>query len=94
MEGHAEGAASVGAVQGVIKAYDPVTRTGSVIRDTDLAELELAADALTGSVMRMVRQGQRVNFTANAAGEATGVCFGSEVDMHTPGVPMPPGDPT
>lgn len=86
--------ASFPGVQGVIKAYDPITRTGSLLRDTDLAEVELSIDALDGSVMRMLRQGQRVNFTLNAAGQATGVCFGSEVDMATPGVPMPPSDPT
>jgi len=81
-------------VQGVIKVYDPTTATGSVIRDTDLAEFELATDALEGSVMRMVRQGQRVNFVLNPADQATEVRFGSEIDMHTPGVPMPPGDPS
>ncbi len=81
-------------MQGVIKAYDPITRTGSLLRDTDLAEIELAADALDGSVLRMLRQGQRVNFELNAAQQATGVHFGSEIDMATPGVPMPPGDPT
>lgn len=81
-------------MQGVIKVYDPITRTGSVLRDTDLAEFELSTDALAGSVLRMVRQGQRVNFELDAANQATEVRFGSESDMHTPGVPMPPADPT
>ena len=49
-------------VQGVIKAYDPGTRGGVIVRDTDLAEVDLAPDALEGSVFRMLRQGQRVLF--------------------------------
>jgi hypothetical protein len=28
-------------VQGVIKSYDPGTQTGSLLRDTDLAEIDL-----------------------------------------------------
>lgn len=72
-------------MQGVIKSYDPGTRTGSLLRDTDLAELELASDALTGSILRMVRQGQRVVFDLDAQGQATALRLGSEVDMATPG---------
>ena len=49
-------------MQGVIKSYDPASRMGVVVRDTDLAEYDLAADALDGSVFRMLRQGQRVVF--------------------------------
>ena len=33
-------------MQGVIKSYDPVTRAGVVVRDTDRSEYDLAADAL------------------------------------------------
>ena len=72
-------------MQGVIKAYDPVTRDGLVTCDTDLADYDLAADALEGSVLRMLRQGQRVIFDLNDAGRATGLRLGSEVDMRTPG---------
>ena len=72
-------------MQGVIKAYDPVTRDGLVTCDTDLADYDLAADALEGSVLRMLRQGQRVIFDLNDAGRATGQRLGSEVDMTTPG---------
>lgn len=72
-------------MQGVIKSYDPGTHTGSLLRDTDLAEIELAADALVGSLFRMVRQGQRVVFDLDAHGQATHLRFGSEVDMGTPG---------
>jgi CspA family cold shock protein len=72
-------------VQGVIKTYDPGTRTGSLLRDTDLAEIELAGDALEGSIFRMVRQGQRVVFDLDGEQRATRLRLGSEVDMRTPG---------
>lgn len=72
-------------MQGVIKAYDPVTRDGVVLSDTNLAEYELAHDALDGSVFRMLRPGQRVIFDINDSGHATRLRLGSEVDMGTPG---------
>jgi cold shock CspA family protein len=75
------------AVQGVIKSYDPGTRAGVLVRDTDLSEYDLADDALEGSVFRMLRQGQRVVFDLDAAGRATRLRLGSEVDMGTPGFP-------
>ena len=74
-------------MQGVIKSYDPVTRDGVVVRDTDFAEFDLAADALEGSIFRMLRQGQRVLFQLDADGQATGVRIGSEVDMGMPDIP-------
>ncbi|MFZ1490985.1 MAG: hypothetical protein WAS51_13675 [Ilumatobacteraceae bacterium] len=72
-------------MQGIIKSYDPGTRIGVVITDTDLSEYELAPDALAGSIFRMVRQGQRVIFDIDADGRATRLRLGSEVDMKTPG---------
>ena len=33
-------------MQGVIKSYDPASGDGIVVTDTDLAEYDLAADAL------------------------------------------------
>lgn len=71
-------------MQGVIKSYDPVTGDGILLRDTDLAELDLAPDALEGSIFRMLRQGQRVQFVLDGAGLATQLRLGSEVDMGTP----------
>jgi CspA family cold shock protein len=53
--------------------------------DTDLNDYELAADALAGSVFRMLRQGQRVVFDLDDSGFATRLRLGSEVDMATPG---------
>ncbi len=72
-------------MQGVIKSYDPSTGDGSLMRDTDLAEFDLAADALEGSIFRMLRQGQRVVFRLDDDGRATELRLGSEIDMGTPG---------
>ena len=72
-------------MQGVIKSYDPTTGTGVVITDTDLSEFDLSADALSGSIFRMVRQGQRVVFDLDTHGRATSLRLGSETDMGTPG---------
>jgi CspA family cold shock protein len=69
----------------VIKAYDPRSHDGLVVRDTDLTEYELAPDALDGSIFRMLRQGQRVTFSLDAHGRATMLRLGSERDMGTPG---------
>lgn len=72
-------------MQGVIKAYDPSSGDGIVIRDTDLAEYDLAPTALEGSIFRMLRQGQRVVFSLDSSGRATSLRLGSERDMETPG---------
>lgn len=77
-------------MQGVIKAYDPGTGEGVVVRDTDRREYDLAPDALSGSIFRMVRQGQRVVFDLDAAEQATRLRLGSEVDMGSPAGPPPP----
>ena len=72
-------------MQGVVKAYDPVTRDGVVITDDGrMAEYELAGNALDGSVFRMLRPGQRVVFDLDDDERATGLRLGSEVDMGTP----------
>jgi cold shock CspA family protein len=72
-------------MQGVIKNYDPSTGDGCLLRDTDLAEFNLAPDALDGSIFRMLRQGQRVVFDLDSMNCATKLRLGSEVDMGTPG---------
>ena len=72
-------------MQGVIKAFDPSSGDGVVIRDTDMSEYNIAADALEGSIFRMLRQGQRVLFSLNTSGHATKIRLGSERDMETPG---------
>lgn len=73
-------------MQGVVKSYDPASGDGIVVADTaDLPEFDLAADALAGSIFRMLRQGQRVVFELDADGRATRLRLGSEADMETPG---------
>lgn len=72
-------------MQGVVKSYDPGTGQGTLMCDTDMADYDLAAGALAGSVFRMLRQGQRVVFNLDEAGLATHLRLGSEVDMGTPG---------
>ncbi len=67
-------------MQGVVKMFDPVTGEGVVLTDSDRAEYVLAADALEGSVFRMLRQGQRVVFDLRG-GEAVRVRTGAEPDM-------------
>jgi cold shock CspA family protein len=71
-------------MQGVIKAFDPESGLGSLVREVDRQEIELAADALEGSIFRFLRQGQRVNFDLDDRGMATRLRFGSEADMITP----------
>jgi cold shock CspA family protein len=71
-------------VQGVVRMYDPQSGEGVVMRDTDRAELVLASNALEGSLFRMLRQGQRVNFELDADGRVTRVRIGSEPDMGLP----------
>ncbi|MBV8951492.1 MAG: hypothetical protein JOZ99_11495 [Actinobacteria bacterium] len=71
-------------MQGVIRSYDPLTREGVLLRDTDKAQFVLAADALAHSIMRTLRQGQRVTFRLDEEGRATAIQLGSEVDMGLP----------
>ena len=71
-------------MQGVVRIYDPQTGEGLVVRDADRAELVLAPDALHGSLFRLLRQGQRVNFELDAEGRVTRVRIGSEPDLGLP----------
>lgn len=49
-------------MQGVVKVYDPGTGIGIVVRDDDRSEVYLRPGSLDGSMFRMLRQGQRINF--------------------------------
>ena len=71
-------------MQGVVKSYDPTTGDGVVMSDRNFSEFDLAANALEGSIFRMLRQGQRVLFDLDGEGRATALRIGSEVDMETP----------
>jgi CspA family cold shock protein len=73
------------AMQGVVKAYDPASGDGVIMCDSDMNDYELAANALEGSIFRMLRQGQRVIFQLDSNKQATKLSLGSEVDMATPG---------
>ena len=68
-------------MQGVVRIYDPQTGEGLVVRDTDRADLVLAPGALDGSLFRLLRQGQRVNFEVDADGRATQIRIGAEGDL-------------
>jgi cold shock CspA family protein len=71
-------------VQGVIKMFDPLTNEGVLVSDADRAEFVLASDALDGSIFRMLRQGQRVNFDLDPGGRATKIRSGAEPDLGLP----------
>ena len=71
-------------MQGVIRSFDPKSGLGSLVRESNRQEIELAADALEGSIFCFLRQGQRVNFDLDDEGMATRLRFGSEGDMVTP----------
>jgi hypothetical protein len=73
-------------MQGVISSYDPQTREGVLIRDTDRETITLAPDALADSLFRTLRQGQRVVFDLDADGRATRIRTGAEPDMGLPDV--------
>jgi CspA family cold shock protein len=75
-------------LQGVVKAYDPISGDGTVISDSTLDTYELSRTALAGSVFRMLRQGQRVVFDLDDQNLAVRVRVGSEADMGTPGFPQ------
>ena len=50
-------------MQGVVRSFDPGTGEGVLVgTDGTRSEFLLATDALEGSIFRMLRQGQRVNF--------------------------------
>jgi cold shock CspA family protein len=71
-------------VQGVIKMFDTLTNEGVLVSDADRAEFVLAAEALEGSIFRMLRQGQRVNFDLDSEGRATRIRSGAEPDLGLP----------
>ncbi len=77
-------------MQGVVKAYDPGTGDGVIVRDTDRSDVELAPAALEGSIFRALRQGQRVIFDLDDLGRAINLRLGSEPDMGTRDFPSTP----
>lgn len=67
-----------------MRMFDPQTGEGVLVSDTDRSEHVLAAGALEGSLFRLLRQGQRVNFDVDGDGRAVRVRIGSEADMGLP----------
>lgn len=54
--------------QGTVKAFDPETRTGSVLTDAQ-EEMLIDAEAFAASGLMELRLGQRVRFEVVDAGE-------------------------
>jgi cold shock CspA family protein len=71
-------------MQGVVRMFDPISREGLVMNDTDRVEFAFAGNALEHSLFRMLRQGQRIVFELDGDGRAVNVRLGSEVDMGLP----------
>jgi CspA family cold shock protein len=71
-------------MQGVVRSYDPQSGEGIVVVDTDRSEHVLAPGALEGSLFRMLRQGQRVNFDLDGHDRAVAIRIGAERDMGLP----------
>ncbi|HEY9375857.1 MAG TPA: hypothetical protein VIQ02_02015 [Jiangellaceae bacterium] len=61
-------------MQATIAAFDPVTRSGSVLLD-DGTELPYAADAFDAGGLRMTRVGQRVRIRTVGSGADLRVAF-------------------
>lgn len=56
-------------MQGVVKAYDPATGIGVIIRDDDRSPVLVRPGSLQGSIFRFLRQGQRIVFETEQDGE-------------------------
>lgn len=57
-------------MQATVKAYDPASRTGSVLLD-DGSELAFDAAAFDAGGLRLLRFGQRVNLAVGDGGRIT-----------------------
>jgi len=55
--------------QGVVKTYDPTTGFGLVVPDEGGDEIYLRPGSLTGSIFRLLRQGQRIVYDVTTEGE-------------------------
>ncbi len=68
-------------MQGVVQVYDPATGVGIIVREDNREKVLLRPGSLTGSMFRMLRQGQRVNFdleTEDGTDYAKRLRFGSD----------------
>jgi cold shock CspA family protein len=71
-------------MQGVVKMFDPLTREGIVVVDTDRSEVVFTGAALERSIFRTLRQGQRIVFDLDADGTVINVRSGAEPDLGLP----------
>lgn len=71
-------------MQGVVKVYDPATGAGVVVLDADHREVFLREGSLSGSVFRLLRQGQRVVVETTVEGDHE---FITHVGLGTEGAP-------
>ena len=72
-------------MQGTIKMFDPATNEGIVVRGHRPRRARARAPTRSsGSIFRMLRQGQRIVFDLDADGRATHVRTGSEPDLGLP----------
>ena len=68
-------------MQGVVQVYDPATGVGIIVREDNREKVLLRPGSLKGSIFRMLRQGQRVNFdveTDDGVDYAKRLRFGSD----------------
>jgi CspA family cold shock protein len=68
-------------MQGVVQVYDPATGVGAILREDTGGKVFLRPGSLDGSIFRMLRQGQRVNFdleTEDGVDYARRLRFGSD----------------
>ena len=68
-------------MQGVVQVYDPQTGVGIIVREDNRQKVLLRPGSLAGSIFRMLRQGQRVNFdleTEEGVDYAKRLRFGSD----------------
>ena len=68
-------------MQGVVKVYDPQSGIGVIVRDDDHSEVLIGPGALSDSLFRTLRQGQRVIFDIEQRDGATyaySLRFGSD----------------
>jgi CspA family cold shock protein len=68
-------------MQGVVQVFDPATGVGIIVREDNREKVLLRPASLKGSIFRMLRQGQRVNFdleTEEGVDYAKRLRFGSD----------------
>jgi cold shock CspA family protein len=57
--------------QATVKSYDSLTRTGALVADDGETTYAIDPDAMTGSMFRFLRPGQRVTFDLIAEGDSS-----------------------